>query len=307
MPQQPRLLVGSSPSMGRALEQCARFARGRNPVVLIGAPGTGKTLLAEHIHLLSGRTGEFVKLSASHIPPNLELAQLGGHTRGAYTGADRDQPGLLETSHRGTFFLDELGNASPMVQEILLQVIEEGTIRRVREIRPRPLDVRFVFATNAPLQALVEKGQFRRDLYDRLGFCKIAVPSLADRREDIEALLRSMLQREAEVAGLAEPPRLESRLVDCLIAAPWKGNVRELENLCKYLVIFGDLGRPLDIGDLPYDFAASLGAILRHQHETPTLAHRAREALAATGGDKSAAARILGISRTHIYRLLKPA
>jgi DNA-binding NtrC family response regulator len=293
--------------MARALDQCARFARSRNPVVLTGEPGTGKTVLAEYIHQLSARSGEFVKVSASHIPPGLELGHLGGHNRGSYTGAERDQAGLLETAHGGTFFLDELGNASATVQEILLQVIEEGTIRRVRDVRTRPLDVRFIFATNVPLEGMVDHGVFRRDLYDRLGFCKIAVPSLADRREDIEELLMALLRRESEAVGLAEPLRLERRLIDCLLAAPWKGNVRELENLCKYLVVFGDLGRPLDMHDLPYDFAASLGGILRRQHDGSALAHRAREALATTGGDKSAAARLLGISRTHLYRLLKPA
>ena len=307
MHQPARLLFGSSAGITKVLDQWGRFARGRDPVVLEGEPGTGKTVLAEHIHRLSGRPGEFVKASASHIPANLELAHLGGHSRGAYTGADHDQPGLLETAHRGTFFLDELGNASATVQEILLQMIEDGTIRRVRELRCRPLDVKFIFATNASLPDLIARGAFRRDLWDRLGFLKIRVPSLRDRRDEIPALLHHCLEREAVAIGLDARPALTDELLACLLAAPWPGNVRELENLCKHLVRYGDLGRPLDLADLPPDFVAPLGTILRRRHDESSLTRRAHEALERAQGNKAAAARLLGISRTHLYRLLTPA
>lgn len=306
MSQQPRLLLGTSPAVRKVLDQCARFAPARDPVVLLGEPGTGKTVLAQRIHELSGRAGEFVKVAASHIPENLELAHLGGHSRGAYTSADRDQPGLLEAAHKGTFFLDELGNASLKVQEILLQVIEDGTIRRVRETRSRPLDVRFIFATNAELGDLVQRGRFRKDLFDRLGYCRIRIPSLAERRDEIPQLLQYFLDRESAAAGLARPPELSAELQACLQSAPWEGNIRELENVCRYLVKFADLGRPLELADLPYDFVAPLGDILRHRHDHSTLAYRVREALARTGGNKAAAARLLGMSRTHLYRLLEP-
>ncbi len=303
MRQQRPLLFGTSPAMTKALDQCARFARGRDPVLLEGEPGTGKTLLAEHLHRLSRRPGDFVKVSASHIPDNLELAHLGGHSRGAYTGAEQDQPGLLETAHRGTFFLDELGNASPAVQNILLQVVEEGTIRRVRDVRSRPLDVRFIFATNAPLHTMVEEGTFRRDLLDRIGFCRIRLPPLADRRDEIPKLLRHYLDQAAAELELP-PPTLSEDLVACLLAAPWKGNLRELENLCKVLVRYADPGRPLETGDLPHDFVAPLGDVLRHRHDASTRVQRVRDALAKAGGNKSAAARMLGVSRTQLYRLL---
>ena len=259
MNQQPRLLFGSSAAITKVLDQCVRFARGREPVLLEGEPGTGKTALAEQIHRLSQRPGEFDKASASHIPVNLELAHLGGHARGAYTGADRDQPGLLETAHRGTFFLDELGNASSTVQDILLQVIEDGTIRRVRELRTRPLDIKLVFATNADLRDMISRGVFRRDLYDRLGFLKIRVPSLRDRRDEIPGLLRYYLDAEAAALGQTAQPLLSAELLATLYAAPWPGNVRELENLCKRLVRYADLGRPLDLRDLPDDFAVRAG------------------------------------------------
>ena len=304
MNQQPRLLFGSSAGITKVLDQCGRFARGREPVLLEGEPGTGKTALAEHIHRLSGRPGEFVKASASHIPVNLELAHLGGHARGAYTGADRDQPGLLETAHRGTFFLDELGNASGAVQEILLQVIEDGTIRRVRELRTRPLDVKIVFATNADLPAMIARGVFRRDLYDRLGFLKIHVPSLRDRRDEIPGLLRHYLQVEAAALGLEFEPALSAELLTWLYAAPWPGNVRELENLCKRLVRYADLGRPLGLADLPDDFAARSGPDRSSTDDELTQARRANEALQQVKGNKSAAARLLGISRTEFYRRL---
>jgi DNA-binding NtrC family response regulator len=309
MHRQPRLLFGTSAAITKVLDQCARFARSRDPVVLLGERGTGKTVLAQYIHELSGRPGEFVKVSASHIPEHLELAHLGGHSRGSYTGADRDQLGLLEAAHTGTFFLDELGHASAKVQEILLQVIEEGTIRRVRETRSRPLDVRFVLATNADLNHLVEEGCFRKDLLDRLGFCRIRVPSLADRPDEIPQLLRFYLEREAAEDRMEKVPELSPELLGCLQSAPWPGNIRELENLCKYLVKFADLARPLELADLPYDFVGPLGDILRHLHESASDKARVREALRRTGGNKSAAARLLGMSRTHFYRLLgnKPA
>lgn len=309
MRQQLRLLFGTSAAISKVLDQCARFARARDPVVLLGERGTGKTVLAQHLHDLSGRPGEFVKVSSSHIPENLELAHLGGHSRGSYTGAERDQQGLLEAAHTGTFFLDELGNASAKVQEILLQVIEDGTIRRVRETRSRPLDVRFVFATNAVLTGLVEEGRFRKDLFDRLGFCRIRVPGLAERRDEIPQLLRYYLEREAAADGLTAVPQLSPELLACLQSAPWPGNVRELENLCKYLVKYGDLGRPLELADLPHDFVAPLGDLLRQRHDSASAALRAREALERTHGNKSAAAQLLGVSRTHLYRMLggKPA
>jgi DNA-binding NtrC family response regulator len=303
MRQQPRLLFGTSGTIKKALDHCARFAPGRDPLLMVGERGTGKTVLARHIHDLSGRPGEFVDVSASHIPPNLELAHLGGHSRGAYTGADQTQIGLLEAAHRGTFFLDELGNASPAVQEILLQVLEQGTIRRVREIRPLTLDVRFIFATNASLYALADQGAFRRDLIDRIGFCRIRVPSLRERRDEIPGLLESFLARQAVADGLAVP-MLDDEVVACLQAAPWDGNIRELENLCRYLVKFGNLGRPLGISDLPCDFVAPLGDIVRKKYDGAVLASRASAALRQTGGDKSAAARLIGVSRRHFYRLL---
>jgi DNA-binding NtrC family response regulator len=302
-------LFGTSAAITKVLDQCARFAHARDPVVLLGERGTGKTALAQHLHELSGRAGEFVKVSASHIPENLELAHLGGHSRGSYTGADRDQQGLLEAAHTGTFFLDELGNASPKVQEILLQVIEDGTIRRVRETRSRPLDVRFIFATNTDLADLTERGRFRKDLLDRLGFCRIRVPSLAERRDEIPQLLQLYLEREAAADRLSKVPDLSPELVGCLQAAPWPGNIRELENLCKYLVKYADLARPLELVDLPHDFVAPLGDVLRHRHDDSGARARIRDALERTGGNKAAAARLLGMSRTHFYRLLgdKPA
>jgi DNA-binding NtrC family response regulator len=156
---------------------------------------------------------------------------------------------------------------------------------------------------------LVEQGRFRKDLFDRLGFCRIRVPSLAERRDEIPQLLRFHLQREAAADRLGKVPELSPELLACLEAAPWPGNIRELENLCKYLVKYADLARPLELVDLPHDFIAPMGDILRHRHDNSSARARIREALERTGGNKAAAARLLGMSRTHFYRLLgdKPA
>ncbi len=305
MRQQPRLLFGTSAAITKALEQAARFARGRRPVVLLGETGTGKTVMAERIHQLSGRCGSFVSVPASQLVPNLELGELRGHVRGAFTGAVQDQAGLLETAHGGTLFLDELGDASPTIQLILLQAIEDGTVRRVGESRPRPVDVRFIFATHARLEDLVEEGRFRRDLYHRLGYFKILMPPLAERRDEIALHVEAFLEQEAKVLGLAGPPPLTPELRACLQAAPWPGNIRDLANLCAYLACHSDLDRPIDVCDLPPDFVAPLGAAFRRRHDASSRARRASKALERTGGNVTAAARLLGVSRTHFYRVLK--
>ncbi|MGH7525161.1 MAG: sigma 54-interacting transcriptional regulator [Gemmatimonadales bacterium] len=304
MHQPHRLLFGTSRAMRRILDQCERYAAIRNPVLILGEPGTGKTLLAEHLHRLSGRPGRLVKESAPHVPEHLEISHLCGHARGTFTGAERDRPGLIEAAHRGTFFLDELGDASVRVQQILRQLLEDGSIRRVGEDRDRPVDVRFIAATNADLEGMVRSGAFRRDLLDRFGFLKIRMPRLADRRDEILPLLDFFFQRETKALGLSERPVLSPAVRACLTAAPWTGNIRELEALSVYLIVHAEPGRPIELVDLPAEFLASMGDVLQRAHEDSRAALRARDALERADGNKSAAARLLGISRTQFYRLL---
>jgi two-component system, NtrC family, response regulator HydG len=306
MTQQLRLVFGTSHAIQQVGAACVRYAAVRYPLLILGARGTGKSVLARHIHALSQRPGEFIKESSAAIPEHLEVSHLVGHARGAFTGADRDRVGLLESAHRGTFFLDELGLASGKVQQILLHLLDDGLIRRVGEVRGRCVDVRFIAATNADLEDMVEEGHFRRDLRDRFGYLVLRLPSLAERQDEILPLADVFLQQEASLLGLSIRPVLSDRVRDCFLAAPWTGNVRELEAVSRYAVLHALPGRPIELDDLPADFVATLGDVLRTRHEQ-SAEERARAALARAGGNKTKAARLLGISRQHFYRLLAGA
>ena len=302
MPQQLRLLFGVSGAIATVLDAASRYARSGHPLLILGQRGTGKTALARHIHALSGRTGSFIRESAAAIPEHLEVAHLGGHARGSFTGAHTDRMGLIEAAHRGTFFLDELGLATARVQEILLQVLD-GQVRRLGEVRDRQIDVRLIAATNVELDDLIARGEFRRDLRERFGYLVIRMPPLAERRDEILRLADHFLRLEAEVHGLEEPPSLSDEVRSCLMAAPWSGNIRELEAVCRYALLHAGSEDQIEMADLPPEFLATIGAVLRRRHEG-SLAERARRALEETHGNKAAAARLIGISRRHMHRLL---
>jgi DNA-binding NtrC family response regulator len=302
MPQQLRLLFGNSHAIQKVVAEAGRYASTRYPMLILGERGTGKSVLARHIHGLSARQGAFIRESAAAIPANLELSHLAGHVRGSFTSADRDRAGLLESAHRGTFFLDELGLASHGLQEILLHLLDDASVRRLGEVRDRPVDVRFIGATNGDLAAMAHRGEFRRDLLDRFGYLTIRLPGLADRRDEILPLADLVLQREAAELGWPRPA-LSDSVRAAFMAAPWAGNIRELESVCRYAVLSAPNGGPIEMCDLPPEFVASLGEVLQSRHEQ-SAAERARDALARAGGNKAKAARLLGISRQQFYRLL---
>lgn len=303
-----RPVFGTSVGMTELLRDCTRYAPTQHPLLILGEPGTGKSLLARHLHGLSARRGAFVKESAAALPHEMEVALLGGHARGAFTGAVTDRMGLIESAHHGTFFLDELGVASHRLQQLLLQLLDDGTLRRVGELRTRPVDVRFVAATNADLQEMIEQRSFRQDLRDRFGHLVLRLPPLRERRDEILPLADSFLQRERALTGAASRPALSQEAHDALLAAPWRGNIRELESVCRFAVLHAARGETIGLEHLPADFLATMGDVLRHRHErSVSLAARARRALEEAHGNKAAAARTLGISRQHLYRLLGAA
>jgi transcriptional regulator with AAA-type ATPase domain len=189
MAQQLRLVFGTSRAIQQVVADCVRYAGVRYPLLILGARGTGKSVVARHIHALSQRAGDFIKESGAAIPEHLEVSHLAGHARGAFTGADSDRVGLLERAHRGTFFLDELALASGKVQQ--------------------------------------KADLFRRDLRDRFGLLVLKLPSLAERQDEILALADVFLQQEAAELGLQARPLLSQQVRDCFLAAAWAGGCAE--------------------------------------------------------------------------------
>ncbi len=276
--------------MREALGLARRFAVGRDPILILGERGTGKTTLARYIHQLSNR-GTLVSYQLSATNDDLHLNELFGHTKDAYTGAHSDRPGLVEQAAGGTLFLDEFGLASPTVQRSLLALFDPGGIRRVGADRPRPVTARIIGATNVDLAGLADEGGFRRDLLDRLGYFEIELPPLRHRREDIPALLDSALG----------PVTLTSELRRLLIEAPWPGNVRELESVVRYLLAVVEPGEPATMVDLPPRFVRSIGAEDAAGLKGPD---RFRTALHQARGNRTEAARLLGVNRRTLQRHL---
>jgi transcriptional regulator with PAS, ATPase and Fis domain len=211
------------------------------PVFIWGESGTGKELVARTIHEAGGsREGNFVAVNCGAIPDHLLESELFGHVKGAFTGALRDRPGLIEDAHGGTFFLDEIGDLSPSLQAKLLRLLQEKEFRRVGDNRIRRVNVRFVSATNKKIEREVNRGRFREDLYYRLKIFTIEVPPLRDRREDILFLLNHFI---AEYCRQMQRDRvfLSPRSLELLMNYRWPGNVRELQNeIQRCIVLCGE-------------------------------------------------------------------
>lgn len=299
----PELVVsGRSPEMLHVLSLVARFSACALPVLILGQRGTGKTELARHIHRKSGRPGEFVEDSAAAHPAGMELGALLGHRRGAYTGAVDDQIGLIESAKGGTYFLDELDSASPQVQAFLLKILETSTFRRLGEIRTREIDVRIIAATNADLSSLISSGRLRQDLIDRFGYFVLELPPLSQRQDEIVPLAERFLLEEAHRLGFEDAPQLAPDVITALLHARWPGNIRELRSLCQYLVAtcIGKAG--IEVTDLPASFKQNIERDIASL--TP---ERVRAAIESVGGNREAAARTLGITPRHLYRILSGA
>jgi two-component system NtrC family response regulator len=270
-------------------------ARARR-VRLEGERGTGKNLAAQYLHRLWRPPGApFVELNVAAISAadGRELAEVFGHSIGAFTGAVRDLPGLLEEAHQGTAFLNELGTASATVQKVLLRVLDRGldprrVVRRLGEHRDRPLDIRVITATNEDLEAAVARGAFRPDLFDRLGRVTVRMPALRDRLPDVPALAAAILRRRTVEIGVP-PPVLDPGTLDRLRRYRWPGNVRELESAMEVFFTFGHLPEHLNrVTGKGWDCPAD---------------HRKH--LTEHDGNVSEAARALGIARSTLYEALR--
>lgn len=310
MSQQPRLLFGASPAMAELQYRAARFAGTSDPILILGERGTGKTRLAYELHKLSGRqdVGTFKEQSVPALIKGLELTSLIGHARGAFTGANEDRAGLLEAAHRGTLFLDEVGLATPEVQQMLLHVMEGRPFRRAGDLRERVVDVRFILATNENLEQRVDEGLFRGDLRDRIGAMTLRLPSLAERHDEILPLARQFLAEVSREWRLSRPPTLSGQVEDLFLASTWPGNIRQLKMICRSAAALATPRDEIRLEDLDLDFVACLGKIARTRHDQATSRRsRARRAVEEAKGNKSEAARQLGISRTALYNMLGEA
>ncbi|MFO0598769.1 MAG: sigma-54 dependent transcriptional regulator [Myxococcaceae bacterium] len=237
-----RPLVGQSPAFRKVVEQARRVARRDVTVLVRGETGTGKELIASLLHVSSPRkTGPLVRFNCASIAPELAEAELFGHTKGAFTGANEAKTGFFKRAHGGTLVLDEVGELPAGVQASLLRALQEGEIQPVGASRVEKVDVRVIACTHRDLKAEAAAGRFREDLYYRLAVVELALPSLAERKSDVPLLVEAFRRTWAQRFGLDEVS-FSPALVDALAARPWPGNVRELENTVARLLTLSDGG-----------------------------------------------------------------
>jgi len=298
-----------SESFRRTLDLALRAAPFDTSVLITGETGTGKDLLARYIHERSHRArGTFLAVNCGALPETLLESELFGHKAGAFTGAIADRVGLFEEARGGTILLDEIGDISPATQTKLLRVLQEREITRLGENLPRKIDVRVLAATNRDLDQAVAEGRFREDLLYRLRVIEIRVPPLRERREDILLLARYFTRKFSR--RLKMPTlRLDATCLDYLLNYPWPGNVREMENAIEHAAVFSR-GKTILPEHLPPNIVhaemnySSLGKPVARTLAEAELDH-IRAVLEFTGGNRTRAARILGISPTTLWRKLK--
>ncbi len=300
-------MVGRSPALRHTLDQAARVAVHRDVTVLIGGEtGTGKELLARAIHYAGPRAAQpFVEINCAAIPASLLESELFGHEKGAFTGAVAAKPGLFELAHGGTLFLDEIGALPLELQPKLLRALESRTIRRVGGHATRPMDVRVIGATHVDLGSASARGEFREDLYYRLNVVTLTLPPLRDREGDVVLLAETFVARTATAYGLPVPP-LTPELRAMLRSYPWPGNIRELRNAVERALVLSPRGT-LRAEELvpPRGAANDTRGMLPFPVPLDMLVRSAaRSMLELTGGNKSEAARRLGISRPRLQRIL---
>jgi DNA-binding NtrC family response regulator len=321
-------LLGQSPSFRKALDLSRKVAGTDASVLISGESGTGKELIAQFIHSHSRRAGrKLVAVNCAALPEQLLESEMFGHKKGAFTGADRDKAGLLEVANGGTLFLDELTEMSMPLQAKLLRVLQDGVVRRVgSEQQDAVVDVRFISAMNRDPQEAVAQGRLREDLYYRLRVVPIKLPPLRQRPDDISVLAAHFLQhfwdRHRQPGEPA--PTFSEDAQDFLRTRPWRGNVRELQNMIEHTAVVAEPGTALTASDFPvYDdvpeggaagtdattFAGSYMNDAYHTAKDKLVAQFEKEYLtrlvSRAGGNMSRAARLAGIDRTTLYRLME--
>jgi len=304
----PDGIIGASPVLRELLRRLDRAARTDATVLLLGENGTGKELAARAVHRRSRRAGgPFVSQNCSALPETLLDSTLFGHVRGAFTGAVADRKGLFEAADGGTLFLDEVGEMSPALQAKLLRVLEDATLTPLGATTPRKVDVRLVAATNRDLPALVRRGAFREDLWHRLSVLPLRVPPLRERPEDVPLLAEHFRRELARRDGVDRP--FAPAILERLRAYRWPGNVRELRHEVERLWVFSGDAPEIGVEHLSPELArATADATVPsrrgglHADVEALERERIAEALRATGGNRTRAAALLGVSRRNLIR-----
>src|SRR5919197_719799 len=305
-------VIGSSLSWRRVCEMVEQVAPSRATVLLTGESGTGKELIAGLLHHLSPRAERpFITLNTAALPATLLEAELFGHEKGAFTGAQHRKPGRFELADEGTLFLDEIGDMPLEVQVKLLRVLQDGTFERLGGTRTLRVDVRVVAASNKDLDQEVEAGRFRTDLYYRLNVITLHLPPLRDRREDIPLLVAHFLRKYTQ-QNHKEVTAIQQQALQCLQTYDWPGNVRELENIIERAVVLAQ-GSTIGMTQLPAHLQEKEPEIAHGEHfvlpAEATLAEIERAAIAQAlqrnAGNRQAAARALNIGVATLYRKLK--
>ncbi|MEW6749648.1 MAG: sigma-54 dependent transcriptional regulator [Candidatus Latescibacterota bacterium] len=310
-------IIGKSPAMSRIFESIRKIAGSSINVLIAGASGTGKELIARSIHANSRRSGRpFVALNCGALPEHLVESEIFGYERGAFTGAARPKPGLLESAHGGTFFMDEVGELPASLQVKFLRVLQDGRFRRLGSTQEREVDIRLICASNQDLDGLVESGRFREDLYYRINTFTISIPSLKERRDDIPLLVSHFLEKYAGQTETAARD-VSPEAMELLRGYEWKGNARELEHVIERALVLASSDR-IEVEDLPQSIqttAAAESAPQRAYMDLPFKDAKAQlvedferryivEVLGKYQGNISRAAVHSGIDRRSLHRLL---
>ncbi len=305
-------IITKNPSFLSVLDMAKTVADTTATILIEGETGTGKSMLARYIHTLSSRRDKpFIKINCAAIPENLLESELFGYVKGAFTGANKDKPGKVELAEGGTLFLDEIGDLPVYLQSKLLHLLQEKEFERLGDIKTRKANIRIIAATNKDLQELINKGEFREDLYYRLKVISLKVPPLRERKEDIPSLVNYFINKYSEIykrqiKGIS--PGAMKKLLDY----EFPGNIRELENIIERAVIVCS-GKYIYEKDLPEEiFKKEKNHIFPIDNSINTVNNSKNfeiqqivEVLKKTGGNKSLAAKILGIHRTTLWRKIK--